>query len=183
MRQCFTQPWTGSGYNHHLNQSINKSIMKNQFTFVPFGIMTNDNSAVNLNGTGTEWLKLTLSFKISLFLRNRIWDIILQTKYGIVIGIHKEPRIHQNAFQLKLPVAVDTCFILIEIFLLLFLYYFHVNFTWNSIRRCNLIHFLINLLQFKDWFDLDTSNSTIWMCGTFNKIHTFEAAHQQSAVE
>lgn len=64
----------------------------------------------------TRMVTLTLSFKTSLFLRNRIWDIILQTKYGIDIGIHNEPRTHQNAFQLILPVAFAACLILILIF-------------------------------------------------------------------
>lgn len=55
----------------------------------------------------------TLPSNASLFFLNRIWDINLCTINGIVIGIHIEPTIHQNIFQLELLKLFATGFILI----------------------------------------------------------------------
>lgn len=54
----------------------------------------------------------TLPSNASLFFLNRIWDINLCTMNGIVIGIHIEPTIHQNIFQLELLKLFATGFIL-----------------------------------------------------------------------
>lgn len=60
---------------------------------------------------------LTFPCKVSLFLRNRNCAITLHTIYGIVNGIHIEPTIHQNVFQLlritSVPPVFETDFILL----------------------------------------------------------------------
>lgn len=66
---------------------------------------------------------LTLPVRMSLFFRDLNIDMSLCRIYGVVNGIHIEPRIHQNVFQPELLLVVlPTCFILsIKCFVLLLL--------------------------------------------------------------
>lgn len=98
----------------------------------------------------------TLPSNASLFFLNRIWDINLCTMNGIVIGIHIEPTIHHNIFQLELLILFATGFILILEFpsilfqVNLFQYNVQLNLHWQWTIKVNITL----LCFFFDYFSL-----------------------------